>query len=319
MGLNPFTTVLLVSFVLTTLGMKIPSSKREDPVADTHFNLWTRENPTYLQELFTTDAVSLNGSFFDASKQTYIFIHGWRMNGYDNEAVLLIRDEFLIKEDCNFIAVDWEQLADNVNYYSSAANTQAVGILTGNFVNFLVTLGAELNKFHIIGFSLGAHVAGKAGSTINGLVPRITGLDPAYPGFSLQNTDERLDTSDAEFVDVVHTNSETLLHGGLSFPFSIGHVDFWPNGGAAQPGCAFTGPDLIDLASGCSHGRAPLYFAESINGQKSFTATHCTTYDDYIAATCYGNPTSSMGLPVDLEARGDYYLSTFGEAPFAMG
>lgn len=63
----------------------------------------------------------------------------------------------------------------------------------------------------------------------------IVGLDPAYPGFSVENTDERLDVTDALFVDVMHTNSASLLDGGLSFPVSIGHVDFWPNGGIVQP------------------------------------------------------------------------------------
>lgn len=61
------------------------------------------------------------------------------------------------------------------------------------------------------------------------------GLDPAFPGFTVENTDERLDTSDAQFVDVMHTNSEPLLDGGLSFPVAVGHVDFWPNGGISQP------------------------------------------------------------------------------------
>lgn len=33
----------------------------------------------------------------------------------------------------------------------------------------------------------------------------------------------------------MHTNSEVLVGGGLSFPVAIGHVDFWPNGGVSQP------------------------------------------------------------------------------------
>jgi len=61
------------------------------------------------------------------------------------------------------------------------------------------------------------------------------GLDPAYPGFSIANTDARLDVTDAQFVDIIHTNSALLFSGGLSFPTSIGHVDFWPNGGSTQP------------------------------------------------------------------------------------
>ena len=53
----------------------------------------------------------------------------------------------------------------------------------------------------------------------------------------MEDTDQRLDTTDAEFVDVIHTNSGLIILGALSFPYNIGHVDFYPNGGTSQPGC----------------------------------------------------------------------------------
>nr|CAH0104972.1 unnamed protein product [Daphnia galeata] len=308
------------------------SASKADPIEFTHFNLWTRNNPVTLQELFIGDAASLAASNFDTSKPTKVFAHGWRMNGYDNNAVFSLRDgfdkqclyhlnsvlEFLAKEDCNFIAVDWEELANNLNYYSSAANTQPVGNLTGYFINFLIAQGTNVNNFHIIGFSLGAHVAGKAGALANGLIPRITGLDPAYPGFSIGNTDERLDVTDAQFVDIMHTNSASLLDGGLSFPVSIGHVDFWPNGGIVQPGCILTGSDILAIATGCSHSRAYQYFAETINGGR-FTSIRCTSYEEFDAGSCNGNPQDLMGLPVSQSATGDYYLNAFSAPPFSMG
>ena len=47
----------------------------------------------------------------------------------------------------------------------------------------------------------------------------------------------RLDTTDAEFVDVIHTNSGKIYLGEVSMLEAIGHVDFYPNGGQEQPGC----------------------------------------------------------------------------------
>ena len=65
----------------------------------------------------------------------------------------------------------------------------------------------------------------------------VSGLDPAGPYF--QNTPEevRLDSSDADFVDVIHSDAEKLLDLGLGTAQVSGHVDFWPNNGIEQPGC----------------------------------------------------------------------------------
>lgn len=63
-------------------------------------------------------------------------------------------------------------------------------------------------------------------------IPHSTsGLDPAAMWFHGQHENVRLDTSDAFFVDVIHTSSEYGITSG------IGHVDFFPNGGKKQPGC----------------------------------------------------------------------------------
>ena len=50
----------------------------------------------------------------------------------------------------------------------------------------------------------------------------------------------RLDMTDATFVDIIHTNAMTLTYAGFDgygIPFSIGHVDFYANGGVHQQGC----------------------------------------------------------------------------------
>lgn len=58
------------------------------------------------------------------------------------------------------------------------------------------------------------------------------GLDPAKPLFAFASSEYKLDSSDADFVDVIHT--DVVGRGMLA---SLGHVDFYPNLGTIQPGC----------------------------------------------------------------------------------
>jgi hypothetical protein len=60
----------------------------------------------------------------------------------------------------------------------------------------------------------------------------ISGLDPAMPFFVTVNRDQKLDASDAAFVDIIHTNA--LVQGKIE---ASGDVDFYVNGGINQPGC----------------------------------------------------------------------------------
>lgn len=81
--------------------------------------------------------------------------------------------------------------------------------------------------------SVGAHITNFMAVALRPYkLPRITGLDPAFPGFITPVLDDKLDKTDAEFVDVYHTNA--FMQGKVE---ESGHVDFYINGGVIQPGC----------------------------------------------------------------------------------
>lgn len=66
---------------------------------------------------------------------------------------------------------------------------------------------------------------------------RSSGLDPAGPSYKGHNIAGRLDPTDAQFVDVTHTNGEPIASGGAAMYDASGNVDFYVNGGKQQPGC----------------------------------------------------------------------------------
>ena len=47
----------------------------------------------------------------------------------------------------------------------------------------------------------------------------------------------RLDSTDAIFVDAIHTDAVPLDEAGFGARSPCGHIDFYPNGGGSQPGC----------------------------------------------------------------------------------
>jgi len=285
---------------------------------NTRFLLWNRGFPTEYRELIIGNVSSLVG--YRRTRPTKIYSHGFNENGYNFRSVIQMRDAYLKREGCNFISVDWERLARFPFYIKAAVSSVIVGQLAGQLINFLVERGADLNDFHFIGFSMGAHIAGNAGATVNGILPRITGLDPAFPFFSKFDTDQRLDITDAAFVDVMHTNSGTIVQGGISYLSPIGDVDFYVgNGGRSQPGCGFIfSGGIVDYIQSCSHTRAFDLFTESINSKIGFKARVCQNLEYFRKGFCSTNKMILMGDPTPSTARGTCYLSTNSVSPFAQ-
>ncbi|XP_050501031.1 pancreatic lipase-related protein 3-like, partial [Diabrotica virgifera virgifera] len=295
-----------------------------NPIRDITFYLFTRHNPLQPSQLRIGDDGALSQSYFNFSEPTVIFFHAF-FESYQSTPGRLIRTAFLQRKDYNVLFVNAPRLEAGPWYLTAAQNTMVVGQYAAQFIDYLVSRGLYLPSLHLTGLSLGAQMAGVCGQSVqSGRIQRITGMDPAGPLFTKWPKNLKLDAGDAEFVDVIHTDA-----GIFGYPTSIGHVDFWPNQGISpQPGCTLPeikrrNPDSFIIEPlFCSHWRSYQFFAESVVNPQAFAnAVPCTSWKDYTAGRCRNfenGPPTRMGLYVDFEARGNYYLRTNPESPFSQ-
>ncbi|XP_055696443.1 endothelial lipase-like isoform X2 [Lutzomyia longipalpis] len=185
----------------------------------------TPRSDKFLKEIYFAD--------FNPRLQTKLLVHGWRSNE-ESDTVQNIKNNYLSRKNLNIISVDYRDIAANNFYFTPVFQIREVGKYIAELIDYLVTVKkARTEDFHLIGHSLGSHLAGYAAAFVKtGKVGRVTGLDPAILGFEWSSPEWRLDSSDATFVDVIHTAA-----GSCGFRDPIGHVDFYPNGGIIQPGC----------------------------------------------------------------------------------
>ncbi|KAJ0180027.1 hypothetical protein K1T71_004618 [Dendrolimus kikuchii] len=311
----------------------LPSPPQE---VGTHFLLYSTVSRGD-QPLLAVSASNMSAAWgwaaraFDPDRPTRVIVHGFGSN-CDNVWVYEMRSALMAVEECNVVCVDWEGGASMPNYLRAAANTRLVGKQLAMLLQgFAKHIDLRFEDVHLIGFSLGAHVAGFAGSELRN-ISRITGLDPAGPLFEFQDPRTRLDRSDAKFVDVIHSNGETLILGGLGAAQPLGHVDFYPNGGRVQHGCSnlFVGAvsDLLPWAAAspegrslCNHRRAYKFFTDSVSPKCHFPAFPCSDYDTFLEGRCFPcdgtRRCGNMGYYADRSlGRGQLYLLTREEEPF---
>ncbi|XP_046737696.1 pancreatic triacylglycerol lipase-like [Diprion similis] len=269
------------------------------------FNLYTRNNPGTAQILTLNSIASVTGSNFLSSRPTRFVTHGWNSN-QRSDACVVIRDAYLTAGDYNVIVVDWSSIAGTA-YNTASGSVGSVGGRISAFLDFLNrSAGLNFGTTKLIGHSLGGHIVGIAAQGASGNIQAVIALDPALPGFNNAGAGSGIHESDADHVQVIHTNA-----GFLGLSRAAGDSDFYPNGGRSQPGCG------LDLFGACAHSRAYYFFAESILNPTGFPATVTRSQD--LEAFIFKSTVFMGGRTLSTHARGSFTLTTASSSPFALG
>lgn len=262
--------------------------------SDVKYHLFT--SPEDVEGTYYTED-NIAEAEFNRDWDSKFVIHGW-MTNENSPWYKPMKDAYFARSrNHNVFYVDWSK-AGNLSYPVSSANTIPVGKYIAEFI---VKAKLDLNKVHIIGHSLGSHLAASIGKHIfehvGKKIFRITGTDPAGPLFESIELKYRLNKDDAQFVDVVHTD---IGHYGYTNP--LGHVDYYPNSGKEQPECP-----SIEEDDNCSHAQSNLFYIKSIKGTK-YEARLAKSWRDYLEENYLTDEVFIFGEDISTHARGSLYL-----------
>ncbi|XP_034474761.1 phospholipase A1 member A [Drosophila innubila] len=282
------------------------------------FYLYTRRTQEQPEFLDVLDANSLYYTHFNPRHATKIIIHGFG-GGRTLSPSPDLREAYFAVGDYNIIIVDYSDAVKEPCLSQMEWAPRFGSLCISQLVKYLARhpRGVQPDDLHFIGYSVGAHIAGLVANFLKpeeGKIGRITALDPTIFFYAGANNSRDLDTSDAHFVDVMHTGA-----GILGQWHSSGHADFYVNGGTRQPACVGSATLFQTLA--CDHTKVTPYFIESITTKRGFYAGPCPNLFTYLIGWC--EPKDSeyvlMGEHCSHKARGNYYVTTNAKAPFARG
>lgn len=285
--------------------IKNPNEHIYDPEKDVTF--WLHQNSKEHQVIKYEESI-FNSTFDENALGTRIIIGGW-LAGPDSFLYNSLRDAYLSRDNLNVIVVDWGIISKQ-GYLIVRKYVEPIGKQIAQFIDRLVrTKNVSHNSFYVIGHSVAAHIAGFAGKHTSQKINTIFGLDPTAIMFPIDKPEQRLTSTDAQYVEVIHT--ESRLYGYWD---PLGHADFYANYGVFQPGC--TEPT-------CSHLRAVDLLAESIMSDDAFDSLECpfvkiqlknceTEDEDDEIVRMGGEPSNQ-----DEIIRGEFYFKTNSKAPYA--
>ena len=185
----------------------------------------------HLRRYITSDIFDLipfepSSDFWSGTEKVVLTIHGWNSSSGRFSTFSALENE-----KTKVFALDWRKESTSLNYLKNSQNGRLIARQAVKFLKSALSAGVKAENIHIIGHSMGAHIASFIAKEFqnhddhNLKIGRVTGLDPAGPFFENCNKGARLDMSDADLVDIIHTNPGQLPNQGIDIP--IGHFDYF--------------------------------------------------------------------------------------------
>ncbi|CAG2108141.1 unnamed protein product [Medioppia subpectinata] len=118
----------------------------------------------------------------DDRKPLKFIVIGFNDNPINQQWINRLKNELIINSDCNVFIVDWSK-GNGLPYHQSIENMRVVAAQLYVFIiNLWGYLHVDFNDYHIIGYSVGAHLAGLVGKQVksynaSSALGRITGLE----------------------------------------------------------------------------------------------------------------------------------------------
>ncbi|CAK1600831.1 unnamed protein product [Parnassius mnemosyne] len=265
--------------------------------------VYTRANIFEPREILLNDPTTITESGIINTHDTVVIVHGHQASAF-NSLNPTLKNAYLQNYEVNVIVVDWSIYARK-SYSSAVSAVPSVGTYLGDLISILINANlVELNRLHLIGFNLGAHVVGFAGRKLQGQVARVTGLDPS--GKQWGSNSGRLTSSDARYVEIIHTDTHGIFANGIGT--ALGHIDFYPNGGSNQPGCL--------LSNSCSHNRAWEFFAATLLANHQLLGNNCASTSQLTLNRCNGDRLAMGTNSYSKLGGGIYRVNTGTSYPF---
>ncbi|XP_032512410.2 lipase member H-like [Danaus plexippus] len=261
------------------------------------------------------NGVACVSKHIDLKKKTLVYISGY-LDASFSPIVRALTIPYL-ERGRNVIIMEIYPILHR-SYPIAARLTKPLGYLLGDFLSHLTHKGLSHSKLELLGGSLGAHIAYYAATRYYELTHfkpnRLTGLDPAGPCFRSLPPRDRFHSAGALKVDAIHTNID-----GFGIPDTIGHVDFYVNGGEFQP--SMVSDYLLPCFQLCSHVRSAIYWLIASYERHQFVGVKCNSVAEARHGKCYyrGVDTNVLGPKTNFNRPGIYYLPTTENKPFYMG